>query len=53
MAQHVVDEVGADQLVGIGGGESLSDAPEDVQEDFATAIVNAAAACDLDLSKIG
>jgi hypothetical protein len=53
VAQHVVDEVGADKLVGIGGGESLADAPEDVQKDFATAIVNAAASCNLDLSKIG
>ena len=53
VAQHVVDEVGADKLVGIGGGESLADAPEDVQKDFATAIVNAAESCGLDLSKIG
>ena len=53
VAQHVVDEVGADQLVGIGSGESLADAPDDVQRQFATAIVNAAQSCGLDLSKIG
>ena len=35
MAQHVVDELGADKLVGIGGGEPLADAPEDVQNEFA------------------
>lgn len=53
VAQHVVDEVGADQLVGIGSGETLADAPEDVQREFAAAIVGAAEQCDLDLSKLG
>ena len=53
MAQHVRRRLGADKLVGIGGGELLADAPEDVQKDFATVLLNAAESGDLDLSKIG
>jgi hypothetical protein len=53
LAQHVVDEVGADELVGIGSGETLADAPEALQQQFAAAIVKAAEQCDLDLTKLG
>jgi hypothetical protein len=53
IAQHVVDVVGADQLVGIGKGGSLAAAPKAVQEQFASAIIDAARACGVDLSKVG
>jgi hypothetical protein len=53
IAQHVVDQVGADQLVGLGKGGSLAAAPQEVQEQVAGAIIDAARACGVDLSKVG
>jgi hypothetical protein len=53
VAQHLVDEVGADQLVSLGQGGTLAAAPKEVQQRFAGAIVGAAQACGVDLSKVG
>jgi hypothetical protein len=53
LGQHIVDQVGADQLVALSAGGRLSDAPEDVQRRFASAIVDAAAACHVDVQSLG
>jgi hypothetical protein len=53
LGQHIVDTVGADKLVALSAGERLSDAPPDVQEQFAQAIVDAATACNVDVQSLG
>ena len=53
LGRHIVDQVGPDQLVALSAGGRLSDAPESVQQDFASAIVDAAAACDVDVQSLG
>jgi hypothetical protein len=53
LGQHIVDTVGADKLVALSAGERLADAPRDVQEQFAQAIVDATTACGVDVQSLG
>jgi hypothetical protein len=53
LGQHIVDAVGADELVSLSAGGRLSDAPEPVQRRFADAIVGAAAACGVVVQSLG
>jgi hypothetical protein len=53
LGQHIVDAVGADQLVELSAGERLADAPTAVQEAFAQAVVDAATACNVDVQSLG
>jgi hypothetical protein len=53
VAQHVVDDLGADTFQGMGSGGSFSDAPLEVQQALAEGIVTASRACGIDPSTLG
>lgn len=53
VAQHVVDELGADTFQEMGSGGSFSDASPEVQQALATGIVAASRACGIDPSSLG
>lgn len=53
VAQHVVDNLGADTFQGLGSGGSFADAPPEVQRALAQGIVDASRACGIDPSTLG
>jgi hypothetical protein len=53
LAQHVVDNLGADTFQGMGSGGSFADAPPEVQQALAQGIVDASRACGIDPSTLG
>jgi hypothetical protein len=54
IAQHAVDSIGADRLVELSSGtDDFEDAPAEVQNEMAEAIVDAAAACGVPIASLG
>jgi hypothetical protein len=53
VAQEVVDTIGQDRLISLTANGDFSNAPADVQQEFATAVLGAASACDIPISQLG